>query len=297
MFTDIICGIKMIKYNVNICDQIESELQVHFTKKCPNNCPFCVDALNKGLHSVGIRPDAMSIFQRISEHKDEVKSVGISGGEPMIYMTELLKLVKLIKNNTELKVYIITSLPYAAYKHREELFEIIDLCDGISISPQHYDEEVADKIRGHKSLYDRQKFYAELPHKEKITMNINMVKPFLCTKEEICRCIEHYNKLGFKSIKLAELFDRDDMYISFEDAFGIKLKSPFAHGCKTEFDITPWIPSFDGKFVLKRVCFLVCKLRHATLSDTFKAATRALFAKKYSFGVIYEDGSLHPYWI
>lgn len=287
----------MIKYNVNICDQIENELQVHFTKKCPNKCPFCIDALNNGLRDTIVKPDVVSIFQRISEHKDEVSSVGISGGEPMIYMSELLELVKLIKKNTGLRVYIITSLPYSAYKHKDELFEIIDLCDGISISPQHYDEEVADKIRGHKSLYNRQEFYANLPHKEKITMNINMVKPYLCTKEEICVCIKHYNDMGFKNIKLAELFNRDDMYVSFEDAFGIKLKSPFAHGCKSEFDITPWIPSFDGKFTLKRVCFLVCKLRHATLSDTFKAATRALFAKDYRFGVIYEDGSLHPYWI
>ena len=287
----------MIKYNVNICDQIENELQVHFTKRCPNKCPFCVDALNGGLHNTINKPDVMSIFQRITEHKDEVDSVGISGGEPMLYMHELLNLVELIKENTTLKVYIITSLPYSAYKHKDILFKIIDLCDGISISPQHYDEVVADKIRGHKSLYDRQSFYAELPHKEKITLNINMVKPYLCTKDEICKCIKHYNDMGFKNIKLAELFNREDMYVSFEDAFGIKLKSPFAHGCKTEFDITPWIPSFDGKFTLKRVCFLVCKLRHATFSDTFKAATRPLFAKKYSFGVIYEDGSLHPYWI
>lgn len=287
----------MVKYNVNTCDQICNELQVHFTKKCPNKCPFCVDALNKGLHSKNVKPDVMAIFQRISDHKSEVDSVCISGGEPMIYMSELLKLVRLIKNNTELKVYIITSLPYSAFYHKEKLFEIIDICDGVAISPQHYDETIADEIRGHKSLYDRQKFYAELPHKEKITMNINMVKPYLCTKEEICKCIKHYNDMGFRSIKLVELFDRDEMYVSFEKAFGIKLKSPFAHGCKTEFDITPWIPSFDGNFVLKRVCFLVNKTLHASLSDTFKAATRALFANKYSFGVVYEDGSLHPYWI
>lgn len=287
----------MIKYNVNICDQIESELQIHFTKKCPNKCPFCVDALNDGLHGVALKPNVDAMYATVFEYKDKVNSIGISGGEPMIYMKELHDFITRVKSNTSLKVYIITSLPYAAYAHRNLLYEIIEMCDGLSISPQHYDEEIADKIRGHKSLYDRQAFYRELPHKEKFTMNINMVKPYLCTKEEICKCIKHYNDMGFKNIKLAELFDRDEMYVSFEKTFGIKLKSPFAHGCKTEFDITPWIPSFDGKFVLKRVCFLVNKLLHANLSDTFKAATRALFAKKYNFGVVYEDGSLHPYWI
>jgi hypothetical protein len=29
----------------------------------------------------------------------------------------------------------------------------------------------------------------------------------------------------------------------------------------------------------------------------FKAATRKLFEKKYYFGVVYEDGSIHPYWV
>jgi hypothetical protein len=88
------------------------------------------------------------------------------------------------------------------------------------------------------------------------------------------------------------------MYVSIETALGIKLKSPFAHGCKTNnFDITPWIPDFDGNLILKRTCFLVNKKLHANLSDLVKVATRPLFMpKKYTFGVVYEDGSVKPYW-
>ena len=287
----------MIKYNVNTCDQICSELQVHFTKSCPNKCPFCIDATNRGLENKTTIPHIGAIYKRILKYKDNIESVCISGGEPMLYMSDLLALIMLLKENTNLKVYVITAVPENCYKYKNLFKLILERCDGMAISPQHYNEEIADQMRGHKSTFDRQAFYAEMPYKEKVAMNINMVKPYLCEKDEILKCIEHYNKMGFKDIKLVELFNMEKMYVSFEETFDVKLKSPFGHGCKTEFDITPWIPSYEGKFTLKRTCFLVNKLLHANLSDMFKAATRKLFEKKYYFGVVYEDGSIHPYWI
>ena len=287
----------MIKYNVNTCDQIFNELQIHFTKSCPNKCPFCVDALNKGLEKRPKEPDVSAIYKRILCYKDNIESVCISGGEPMLFMLHLLELVMLLKQNTNLKVYIISSIPDICFKQRNIFKKVLELCDGLAISPQHYKEDIADEMRGHKSTFDRQAFYAEMPYKEKISINLNMVKPYLSEKDDILACIKHYNEMGFKDIKLVELFNMEEMYVNFEETFGVKLKSPFAHGCKTEFDITPWIPSYEGKFTLKRTCFLVNKLLHANLSDMFKATTRKLFENKYFFGVIYEDGSIHPYWI
>lgn len=287
----------MVKYNVNTCDQIGNELQIHFTKSCPNKCPFCIDATNKGLDVGCTVPRVEKIYERIMEFKDNIDSICISGGEPMLFITQLLSLIKMVKESTNLKVYVISSIPKNCYSYPNTFNEILELIDGLAISPQHYKEEIADQMRGHKSKFDRQAFYAALPHKEKITMNINMVKPYLYTKDEIIACVKHYNDLGFKDIKLVELFNMEDMYVNFEETFGVKLKSPFAHGCKTEFDIRPWIPSYDGKFTLKRTCFLVNKLLHANMSDMFKAATRKFFEKPYYFGVVYEDGSIHPYWI
>ena len=287
----------MVNYNVNACDQICNELQIHFTKRCPNKCPFCIDATNKGLDNTLSLPDVDKIYKRIIEYKDKIESICISGGEPMLMISSLYDLIKMVKDNTSLKVYVISSIPKNCYSHPFTFSKILEMIDSLAISPQHYREEIADQMRGHKSKFDRQKFYAEMPHKEKISININMVKPYLYTKNEIIACIKHYNDLGFKDIKLVELFNMEKMYVNFEEVFGVKLKSPFAHGCKIEFDIRPWIPSYDGKFTLKRTCFLVNNLLHANMSDMFKAATRKLFEKKYYFGVVYEDGSIHPYWI
>ena len=40
---------KLFRFNNNICDQVLNEANIHFTKSCPNKCPFCIDAFNAGL--------------------------------------------------------------------------------------------------------------------------------------------------------------------------------------------------------------------------------------------------------
>lgn len=286
----------MIKYNVNTCDQISNELMVHFTKACENKCAFCIDALNKGIKPQ--KPNVNEIFNAIKKHEKNITSVTISGGEPCLYMEELLELVTKLKTETKLTVGLISSMPTACWTKRDIFFRILELLDNFAFSPQHYNEDMADRIRGSKSQYDHQELYAMLPYKEKMCVNINVMKYYLETKEEICRCISHYNKLGFKTIRLAELFDMPHMYVSLEDTFALKLKSPFAHGCKiNNFNIKPWIPDFEGNLILKRTCFLVNKKCHATLGDVVKTLTRPLFMpKEHAFGVVYEDGSIKPYW-
>lgn len=284
----------MIKYNINTCDQIVNEIMVHFTKSCENKCAFCIDSMNIGVKPQ--KPDIENIFKVIYEKCNDITDVTFSGGEPCLYLEELLKITKLIKSNTKLRVNIISSMPTECWVKKDILFELIELIDNFAFSPQHYDEDIADKIRGVKSKYNHQKLYEMLPHKEKICVNINLIKGILDKKEDVCKCIEHYNKMGFNMIKVAELFNNPDLYVSFEKIFDVKLKSPFSHGCKTKFNIKPWIPNFNGTFILKRTCFMNNPLNHATLSDLFKVCTRNIFSKKYSFGVLYENAELKPYW-
>lgn len=284
----------LLRYNVNTCDQIASEIMVHFTSFCENKCSFCIDAFNNGVKSH--RPDVESIFNSIDSIKEQITDVTISGGEPCLFMIELYSLIKLIKDRTNLKVGLITSMPTTCWTKKELFFQILSMVDYYAISPQHYDESIADIIRGSKSKYNHQELYKILPYKEKCCVNINLIKHYLDDIETICSCVKHYNDLGFETIKVAEIFEKPHLYVSFEDIFKIKLKSPFSCGCKTIFDITPWIPTFKGKFILKRTCFMVNKKNHASFSDLLKIVTRNLFSKDYSFGVIYENGEIRPYW-
>lgn len=151
---------KLFKLNNNICDQILNEAQIHFTKNCSNRCPFCIDAFNNGVGNK--KPDIDKIFLSVLNIKDKIDDIAISGGEPMLYIDELLQLVRNIKRFAKLNVTVITSMPITCWTHKETFFEIIKIIDHLIISPQHYDQEIGDKIRGCNSFYNREKLFSEI---------------------------------------------------------------------------------------------------------------------------------------
>ena len=291
----------MIKYNVNVCDHAGSELMVHFTKACPNNCSFCIDKMNLGVATKKTNVDA--IIYTIEQCKDKVTQITISGGEPFVFMDELNTLIDYLKSMTSLRVTVVTSLPKICYEQKDKFFSIVDECDEIQISLHHYVDQWADKIKGIEVDYNfmqvRKEFLKEIVERygDKVLGMINILKPYFENKWDILQVIRKFNALGFKRLKICEMFDADDLYVDIAKTLEIKLPSPFAHGCKTEYDITGMIPEFNGKLYIKRTCFFRTKKQKASILDLIKISTRWMFAKKYFFGVIHEDGTLAPYWI
>lgn len=108
---------KLFRLNNNICDQIFNEAQIHFTKNCSNRCPFCIDAFNNGVGNK--KPDIDKIFLSVLNIKDKIDDIAISGGEPMLYIDELLQLVRNIKRFAKLNVTVITSMPITCWTHKE----------------------------------------------------------------------------------------------------------------------------------------------------------------------------------
>lgn len=298
-----------IKYNINVCDSSKhkSELMIHFTKVCPNNCSFCIDKLNLGVNTK--KPDIDKIIKTVDKYKNKVSNISISGGEPFVFMDDLLYFVNWIKENTELKILVITSVPNICYKEKEKFFEILDKCDNIQISLQHYITNLGDSIRGSKSDFDRNNFYKEiLDHcgADKVLGSINILKPYFEYRWDILRNVMLFNQLGFKNIKICEMFDADDLYIDIPKTLGIKMNSPFASGCKAEvknvdklFKMDPELHDyhFQGHLYIKRTCFYRTKLQKASIWDLIKVCTRWIFAGKFFFGVVHENGEIHPYWV
>lgn len=292
-----------IRYNINTCDHPakDSELMIHFTKVCPNKCEFCIDKINYGVSSN--KPNIDAIIKTIDKYKNQVKNITISGGEPFIFIDELETLVNWIKENTVLKILVITSVPNICYDKKEQFFSILDKCDSIQISLQHYSNVISDRIRNSKSSFDRHLMYKTLTsiYGDKITGSINIIKPYFKTKYDVVSTVCQFNQLGFKNIKICELFDYDKLYIDIPKLLNIKMNSPFAWGCKTEYkDTYDWIydgKPFNGHLYIKRSCFMRSNLHQANIWDFLKMITRWIFAKKYFFGVIHENGEIAPYWI
>ena len=284
-------------FTKNCCDGLYNSFDIHFTSARDNKCAHCIDLKYEGF---GIKkPDVTAIVKTIIENQNGYDDVLFLGGEPCLYLQELIDCIKQIKEKTKLKIFVTTSVPKICYDRIDLFIQLLQIVDGINISVQHYNEEVADKIRNVPAKYDRQKFYASLPFERKIRINLNIVKPYLYTKEDITNCLLHYDTMGFNEIKLSEIQHGKDYFVSFEKVFGIKLQTPFYGGCQTYLK-TNEIEELKGMktpLLLKRSCFMCEETLNASFMDGIKVAYK-LFnnSTPNKYGVIYENGCLTKQW-
>lgn len=283
-------------FKKNCCDGVYNSIDIHFTSACDNKCKHCIDEKYEGVNNV--RPNVNRIMETLLKNCEGVDDILFLGGEPCLYLEEMLECVKIIQANTSLKIYVTTAIPKTCHDKRDLFLDILRRIDGLNLSVQHHDEHVADEIRQTTSRYNRQEFYNSLPHKEKIRINLNIVKPFLFTKEDISNCLHHYDKMGFNSIKLSEIQHGKDHFVSFEETFDIKMGSPFYTGCQQYLDPQKLFPHIKTPILLKRSCFMCEETLKAFFMDGVKAVYKALTpAPKNKYGIIYSNGLLTKGWI
>lgn len=284
-----------MKTKCNCCDGIYNSFDVHFTSACDNKCAHCIDNKYEGFKIC--KPNVNAIVKTIVNNQEGLDDVLFLGGEPCLYLEELIDCVSQLREKTSLKLYVTTSVPKICYDKRDKFEQLIKMLDGINLSVQHYKEEIADKIRRTKSQYDRQSFYNSLPYKEKIRINLNIVKPYLYTKEDLSECLRHYDAMGFNSIKLSEIQHGTDVFVSFEKVFDIKLGSPYSCGCQTYLNMEEILEGFKTPVLLKRSCFMCEETLKASLEDGVKVVCNLFRKPQNKYGVIYENGKLTKGWV
>jgi organic radical activating enzyme len=284
-----------VKLTCNCCDGIYNSFDVHFTSACDNKCAHCVDMRFSGMGVA--KPNVAAIVDTMVKNQMGLDDALFLGGEPCLYLDELMECVKQLRQMTTLKLFVTTSVPKICHDRRDDFVELIDLLDGVNLSVQHHRENVADQIRRTESSYDRQVFYAGLPHKDKIRINLNIVKPFLHTREDISDCLRHYDAMGFNSIKLSEIQHGEGVYVSFADTFGIKMGSAYSEGCQIYLDMESILPGFLTPVLLKRSCFLCEDSLKASLGDGVKMVANIFRGAKNKYGVVYGDGTLTKGWV
>ena len=282
-------------FKKNCCDGVYNSFDVHFTSLCDNRCGHCIDNKYTGLNIS--KPNPSNIANTIINNKNGLDDVLFLGGEPCLFLDELYECLTILKKETNLKLYVTTSIPKTCYDNKGLFYKIIDIVDGINLSVQHYDESVSDEIRCTKSKYNRQEFYKGLPNKHKIRINLNIVKPFLYKKEDVINCLKHYDQMGFNEIKISEIQHGKDFFVSFEKLFGIKIGSPYFHGCQKFIDMSKIIPNFKTKVLLKRSCFLCEDTLKSSILDATKVIYQYFHRPTNKYGVVYEDGTLTKGWI
>ena len=276
----------------NCCDGIYNSIDVHFTSACDNACKHCVDMRFSGL---GIsRPEPFKIARSVIFNSEGVDDVLFLGGEPCLYLQELIVCIDYIKTVTDLKVFVTTSVPKTCYDNRGLFTELLSMVDGINLSVQHNDETIADDIRNvGSSKYDRQALYESLPFKDKIRINLNLVKPHLHTKSQIMECLHHYDDMGFGSIKISEIQHGSEFYTSFCDVFELNLGSPYWSGCQTYISLD----GINTPILLKRSCFLCEETLAASAMDAIKVISKVFVRPTNKYCVVYGNGKVEASWV
>jgi len=280
-----------MKLCCNCCDGAFDSLDVRFTKACDNNCSFCIE--KEGIPALPMAEVDNLITNTL---KTKISSVLILGGEPFLYPERLLEYVKGIRPFVR-TIYITTSLPKTMMNHGKEVFEIMKLINGLNVSIQSIFWKENNEILKASSQHNRLNILRALNDiwADKIRTSVNLVKGGLDTKEKLILTLRSLSdSFGCKFVKINELQHEKDLYISYEDIMGIKLPSPYSHGCSTMID---HFKEYGMKILLKRSCFLVEESRQATFTDLVKVIAKRHIKPQNKFAVMYEDGSVKGGWI
>ena len=290
----------MINLKVNSCDGIYDSLDVRLTKACDNRCDFCIE--REGIDSLGKSNIEKMIESTISSGK---KDILILGGDPLINPKAALDYIEGIRDYVD-TIYLTTSLPkvITTGEGLEYFMNIISLLDGINISIHHYDNEINNKVLNSTNPHNRIDFLAQMLKNQefanKARICCNLVNNYICNQQEIDNFLICMSSIGVKHVKLNELQNVDvNTYISFEDVYNVKMKSPFAYGCQT--DISHLFPTLNLKVTLKRSCFCTkdISIAKASLGDLTKCFVKRIKPSTScsNLKVLYENGQLENGWL
>lgn len=231
-------------------------------------------------------------------------SVGILGGEPLLYPERVLEYIKLIRPHVP-KIYITTSLPFTILGHLPTVFEIIDLVDGFNVSLLAPNYKQHNEILHAKSRHNRFKLLASITKHapSKFRACINLYKGGVDNRGKLQEMLRLAYHCGIRKVKINEIQWDDEGYISYEEIMG-NMTSPmrpaYACGCYTElpendYNRRVW-PGVDIK--LHRSCWKTTKAVKPTFLDILKDIIRIFrpVARK-PFRVLYEDGLLSNGWL
>lgn len=288
----------------NTCDYTcPNQIEVDFTLNCDNRCSYCYNQKYLGSK---IKPQYEKIAYTVLNilAKDQSpKVLSILGGEPLLYIDELLEFVKIIKENTNLKILVTSTLPATCITHWDKFIKILNIIDELHVSAHSYDQRIGDISRNSTSKHDRNKLLRDILNADitaEVSVHLNLAKDIISTRAAVFENYEYYNALSsttakkLKYIRFTEiqLDENLPVYKDFEKIMDIKLPAPYSNGCYQ--NITK-LMNGDTPCLLKRTCFLVT--RHKTIEsfkDILKLLYKVFYRKKreHLVYIVNENGEL-----
>lgn len=286
----------LVEKRVNYCDgSTVGHLDVRITNLCDNACTFCIAA--EGM-KISRKFDLEAMIK--STKQVSPNSISIIGGEPMLFLKNLLDYMKRVEAEvpTVKAFYITTALPFTLVRQPELFREVIDHTEVLNVSLHHFSEDVNNLVLRAKRPFNRIAELAKLLQEpgmhDKIRVHLNLARDGIETARDLNAALYTLKEMGVKEVKVNELMNAPDDYVSFEEITGIKLPNPYSGGCSTSLDYFP-----DMKINLKRSCFVVEPSRNANTLDLLKLYVKQdrRHELEATQRVLYEDGELTTHWV
>ena len=284
----------------NTCDgkYAQAGLDLYFGTVCPNNCNFCIaktsNTLGESILPWNQKPDVDKILKsiyKICAVFNYKTHLSIHGGEPLMYMDELIYVLDHLPNNIG-DIRIQTSLPAICLKHQDKLIEVLKhRITKIMVSIHHPDCNKNAEILKSTENHDRFELIKFIKKQiSNITVEVNtVITKNVFQPGDIEELVLKADNAGVDCLRLTEVRENEDKYIPITDLVDIKFKSPWAHGC----EIPVYVSDVKHVKVMVRVnCFRCNSKLTASLSDMFKGIIKKLewhlfhkFIRDYGVGI------------
>lgn len=166
-------------------------LYIQTTPCCNGKCNFC-DTRN---HSTEFDFDLLEYVVRIMNENQILGKIAIAGGEPLLVIDRVEKILDICKNH----YLTLNTNAYDLYR----LKEIYPYVKEVDISKHHYENSKNDKLMKLKTVSMEELFENGLV--QKTSINCIFQKGGLSTKEDAIQMIEMLGKNHIKNLKLISL--------------------------------------------------------------------------------------------
>ena len=270
----------------------DKSLSVRLTAFCDAACDFCIAEEDmKQKHCF----DLASVIEKTLA--SGATTISILGGEPLLFLSRCKDFVTAVRPHVK-EIYVTTNLPKTVVTQWELFLEVMEHVDFVTVSMQSLDNKVNSELLNAKNDFDRvsalQKILSTPQLQDKITVNLNLVKEGVDTKEKFLATMFMLEDFGCKKLRINEVMQAPHRYVNFENMMDFELDSPYAHGCKTTLPL-----STSMEVVLKRSCFIVEKSLMATDEDLAKIEDKISHPENYEvpgWRILYEHGEYDLKW-
>jgi len=178
-----------------ICTQM-AHMAFQLGFRCNARCPFCF------LHTYQAdTPDKEEEYHRqallaeFRQRKDELKGISLTGGEPLMYLSELEKCVLEMRElKPELHFWVYTNGILADPGHLDVLQNLGIREIRFNLAATNYSDEIIEKIGGARKMFEN--VVVEVPSYPK-------------QKDRLLGCLDELNRIGIDQLNLQELLVTD----------------------------------------------------------------------------------------